>query len=223
MAVCGAVSNHKIDLTKMKVSYSFEGKTYSAVVCRDGSVLEIRRGDITFPFGCDDKPQRWNSVEEWTAAQPAGSVPITVENKPRKPKPIREPLGGIFAQYKPNITISKRDKSHSYIKYIREYEQKLETADLASCQYYQRVIDRCKNELANLHQGKYEYHTRNYKLFTVINGNPYPLYHTKYEVFVVSREGSNKFPFVKPAADVGFDPATSPIFFPSGYDIHQVQ
>jgi hypothetical protein len=58
----------------MKFSYTHEGKTYSVVTLKDDSVLEIRRGDRTFPEDDREDQQTWDSLDDWKATWPEGAT-----------------------------------------------------------------------------------------------------------------------------------------------------
>ncbi len=64
----------------MKYSYTHEGKTYSVIQIKSGSILEVRRGDRTFTPEDRDRGF-WMSVEDWKGSWPAGAVEVTIKRR----------------------------------------------------------------------------------------------------------------------------------------------
>jgi hypothetical protein len=105
----------------MKHSYTHEGKTYSVVALADGSVLEIRRGDRTFPAKNKADQQRWPSLDAWKATWPAGSTPISFSNAFN---PVDCAIIDRFFTLRPNMVLGL-PSAHAIRKLkkeIREYE-----------------------------------------------------------------------------------------------------
>jgi hypothetical protein len=56
-------------------SYIHDNQKFSVVSLKDGRVMEIRRGSMTFGNSNRDQRQYWDSVDAWTATWPTDSTP----------------------------------------------------------------------------------------------------------------------------------------------------
>ena len=77
----------------MKLSYTHANKKYSVVVLKDGSVMEIRRGDMTFAGAAADR-KTWASVDAWKATWPETATPtpiVTLKSTPKSKEPTPKP------------------------------------------------------------------------------------------------------------------------------------
>lgn len=63
-----------------KLSFKNEAIQSSVVVLKDGSCLEVRRGNKT-KWGPGEERGRWPSIEAWTATLPAGATPTKTDKE----------------------------------------------------------------------------------------------------------------------------------------------
>jgi hypothetical protein len=158
----------------MKYSYTHANKTYSVVALKDGSILEIRRGDRTFPAEDKADQQAWDSLDAWKATWPAGatdssssSVPSPSRSSPAPPTPDfpvdRAIIDRIFTDSHPNLRLGipsapgirelKKDiRGEEWL--IKNYygkKAKLESYEIQSRDWHIKLLEEKKQRLATCH------------------------------------------------------------------------
>jgi hypothetical protein len=161
----------------MKYSYTHANKTYSVVALKDGSILEIRRGERTFPAEDKADQQTWASLDAWKATWPADASPSFFStSRSSVPSPSASPsasspdfpvdraiIDRIFTDSHPNLRLGvpsapgirelKKDiRGEEWL--LKNYygkKAKLESYDIQSRDWYIKSVEKKKQRLATCH------------------------------------------------------------------------
>jgi hypothetical protein len=174
----------------MKYSYSFENKVFSVVVTSDGGVIEIRRGEVTFPRGATTKPNRWTSLDEWRATWPVGAnQPAPKTNTASS---STDPILNLFYKHKIRTGLTfgppNRAESDAHVT-IRYYSGQLKACQADPVKYgdyiagaqqqievAKKTLTRCKRYKA----GTYDFPARivgTLRVYVMKDGALYPVVH----------------------------------------------
>jgi hypothetical protein len=183
----------------MKFSYTHADKTYSVVTLKDGSILEIRRGDRTFPADNKADQQTWPSLDAWKATWPADATPVV----PPPPSVAETIIARFCAGKHSNVTCGPTEQEvsayNTLLQKNRErlafYTQKAEDIRGAcvyeiqyrrmNIAYYIREIAQHEKFLRGEHTYPPEFKHSN--LYVHHEGGLHPVYHNRHDNRVIIR------------------------------------
>jgi hypothetical protein len=146
----------------MKFKYTHANKTYSVVTLKDDSILEIRRGDRTFPANNKADQQRWPSLDDWKSTWPADA----------KEDLIHPIINKIFLNHSSTMVESPPCKNWmasvpEVIQYTSDVNQRNDL--IKTLEIYNRYL-----------RGEHTYYTyRTPNRYIILNDTVLPVYHNK--------------------------------------------
>jgi len=129
----------------MKYSYTINGEAQTVVMTKTGTMLEVRRGDLTGSALQSAGQRTWGSEAEWKAEMPTGTV-IT-RSSPRLTSNPR--LNQLLAEYDGLLRLYDNVNAWSEAGRIESRLQYLKSAAATAKyqQYYEKQIDACRTAL----------------------------------------------------------------------------